>query len=188
MIEWRDVPGYEGLYQVSDTGLILGLPKSTSSGKIIKPTINADGYLTVCLSKGNAKKTFRVNRLVALAFIPNPLYKLEVNHIDGDKANNTVSNLEWCDRSENEKHAYSAGLKERVPSAACMAASARAHMRRVRRSDGMTFESIRDAAAAVGANDKGASISKVCRGLRKSAHGFDWEYAELDAKTMGGAE
>lgn len=186
MIEWRDVPGYEELYQVSNTGLILSLPKRTSSGKIIKPTINADGYLTVCLSKNNAKKTFRVNRLVALAFIPNPFYKLEVNHIDGDKTNNVSTNLEWCDRSENEKHAYSIGLKRRSPSSACMAASARAHMRKVRRDDGMTFESIRDAAAAVAANDKGASISKVCRGLRKSAHGFGWEYADLDKREMGG--
>lgn len=94
MIQWRDVPGYEGLYQVSDSGLVLSLPKSTSPGKILRPSRNKDGYLTVCLSKENRKSTLRVSRLVALAFIPNPEYKLEVNHIDGNK-----ENITWCDPS-----------------------------------------------------------------------------------------
>lgn len=184
MISWRDVPGYEGLYQVSDSGLVLGLPKRTSSGRIIKPHQNADGYLTVCLSKDNQKTTFRVNRLVALAFIPNPDYKLEVNHKDGDKKNNNVSNLEWCNRSENERHAYASGLKSRMPSASTMAASKRAHMRKVLREDGVMFSSLREASEAMGSDDKGAAISKVCRGLRKTAHGYRWSYfnSELDGR------
>lgn len=185
MIQWRDVPGYEGLYQVSDSGLVLSLPKSTSPGKILRPSRNGDGYLTVCLIKENRKSTFRVNRLVALAFIPNPEYKLEVNHIDGNKENNCVDNLEWCDRSENERHAYAHGLKDRHPSDATLAASKRAHMRKVVREDGIVFDSLREASACMGSNDQGAAISKVCRGLRETAHGYRWEY--LDKRT-GGAE
>ena len=188
MIEWRDVPKYEGLYQVSNTGLVLSLPKRTCGGKILKPAKNKDGYLTVTLCRAGEKETVRVNRLVAIAFIPNPDYKLEVNHIDGDKLNNAVENLEWATRSENELHSFNAGLKSRNPSEKTRIASALAHRRPVRRiDDGAVFPSIKEAAESVGADDCGANISKVCRGLRDTASGFRWEYVqrELDAKGAG---
>lgn len=69
-----------------------------------------NGYVYIFLMKDNKSKNFRLHRLVAEAFIPNPENKLQVNHKDGNKLNNNINNLEWCNQSENEKHAYNKGL------------------------------------------------------------------------------
>lgn len=77
----------------------------------MKPYINKhNGYVYIFLMKDNKSKNFRLHRLVAEAFIPNPENKLQVNHKDGNKLNNNINNLEWCNQSENEKHAYNKGL------------------------------------------------------------------------------
>lgn len=108
---WKDVSNYEGLYQVSNLGRVKSLEKIIFSDgvarrrreRILKST-NRRGYRQLTLSKWGDKKQKSVHRLVAESFIPNPDCKLEINHIDGDKANNKVNNLEWCTRRENAIH------------------------------------------------------------------------------------
>ena len=78
---WRWVPGYEGLYMVSDQGRVMGTPKKTHCGHVLKQGQIWSGYMRVCLCKENKKRGYAVHRLVALAFIPNPDEKPEVNHI-----------------------------------------------------------------------------------------------------------
>ena len=94
---WKPVVGYEGLYEVSNTGKI----KSNISNKILKPYETSNGYLQHCLYLNNVKHRVYVHRLVAENFIPNPENKGTVNHIDENKKNNNVSNLEWCTQLEN---------------------------------------------------------------------------------------
>ena len=106
---WKDIEGYEGKYQVSDHGRV----KSFLRGKIIimsnvKTTL---GYLRVKLRKDGKETPFPVHRLVGFAFIDLIEGKNEINHIDGNKKNNHVSNLEWCNRSENMRHADRTGLR-----------------------------------------------------------------------------
>jgi len=114
--EWRDVPEFEG-YQVSSLGKIRGIDRlcgnrpGVTKGKILKPFRNKRGYLEVNLYN-NSKSTAKIiHRLVAKAFISNDFNKPQVNHIDGNKLNNEVSNLEWMSNSENQLHAYSLGLQ-----------------------------------------------------------------------------
>lgn len=97
---WKDIKGYEGLYKVSNLGRV----KNIKFNRFIKPFSAGIGYLQVDLSRGNNRRKVLVHRLVAEAFIPNPENKLEVNHIDEDKTNNKVDNLEWCTRTENVNH------------------------------------------------------------------------------------
>ena len=119
LVEWRADRGYEGLYEVSNTGVIKALYKRVDSGKCHrtwKPHIKAcavdtKGYLRVSLSKEGKNKTHKVHRLVAETFIDNPDNLPEVNHKDGNKLNNNVNNLEWCTQSKNMSHACNLGLK-----------------------------------------------------------------------------
>ena len=99
---WKDKKNYEGHYQVSNCGRV----KSIKFGKerILKLIKNKDGYLYVNLYKNNIKKKYKVHRLVAEAFIPNPNNYKEVNHKDECKTNNVVTNLEWCDRGYNNNY------------------------------------------------------------------------------------
>lgn len=97
---WRDVKGYEGQYQVSTWGNV-----RNTQGKNIFQEPNHKGYPRVKLFKDGKKKNKRVNRLVAEAFIPNPDNLPQVNHRDGNKKNNSFSNLEWVTQEDNLKHA-----------------------------------------------------------------------------------
>lgn len=99
---WRDIEGYEGLYQVSNLGRVKSLGNDkTKKEKILSQYENKNGYLYVNLCKDGKMKTFRVHRLVANAFIPNPNGYRCVNHKDEDKTNNCVDNLEWCTHQYN---------------------------------------------------------------------------------------
>lgn len=122
METWKPVIGYEGIYEISNTGLVKSLSRNKHCGhEMSKPqitkerilTIRTDrlGYTRVKLSKNGVSKLLYLHRLIAKAFIENPKSSKEVNHIDGDKSNNEISNLEWCTRSENLKHAFKNGLK-----------------------------------------------------------------------------
>lgn len=109
----KAVKGYEGLYEVDTQGNVYSLIQNSSRRKrVLKPYKTHDGYLKVNLydSAGKYKKFF-VHRLVAGAFIDNPEEYTEVNHIDCDKLNNTVVNLEWVDRMTNLIHSYEHGKK-----------------------------------------------------------------------------
>ena len=106
---------YEGLYEVSNTGKVRSLDKYDRCGRFKKGIVlsncdNGNGYMVVYLKRDTKRKTKCVHRLVAEVFIDNPNNLPEVNHIDGNKQNNHVDNLEWCTTSENIKHAYRIGL------------------------------------------------------------------------------
>ena len=105
---WRDIEGFEGHYQISNYGRV----KSFKNGEVIirKPHVDKDGYLQICFCDKSNHKWFKVHRLVAIAFIPNPENKETINHIDGCKMNNFVENLEWATRTENNQHAVRIGL------------------------------------------------------------------------------
>lgn len=109
LIEWADVLGYEGLYSVSTEGQVY----THKYKKILKPR-SKKGYLNVSLSKNKKRKEFKIHRLVAIDFIPNTENKEQVNHIDGDKNNNKVTNLEWVTQSENIVHSYGLGLHSTI--------------------------------------------------------------------------
>ena len=111
MIEWRPIEGFEGLYEVSNIGNVRSLNyRRTGEIKILRLYKNNNGYLKAVLCKDGKRCTKKVHRLVAVAFIPNLENKPQVNHIDGNKQNNAVSNLEWCTGKENKQHAWKIGL------------------------------------------------------------------------------
>ena len=117
---WKDIKGYEGIYQVSSIGQVRSVVRQVSNGhgmtehpeRLLKPNTLAKGYYQVTLYKDNKRKSFQVHRLVAQAFVDNPNNMPQVNHINGNKQDNTFSNLEWCDNSENQKHAWRIGLQK----------------------------------------------------------------------------
>ena len=109
---WKDIEGYEGLYQVSDKGEIRRIKytgKNRNSNylepKILKQKIMATGYKSICLCKNNEKKSFRVHRLIISAFIDKDPLRDQVNHKDGNKKNNRVESLGWVTAAENTQHA-----------------------------------------------------------------------------------
>ncbi len=116
MEEWKEIEGYEGYYEVSSLGRVRSIPRAIerSDGVILnlksrirKTVFNYWGYERVPLALNCKKKTYSVHRLVAKTFLANTKNKKEVNHIDGNKANNCVENLEWSTRKENQLHACS---------------------------------------------------------------------------------
>lgn len=99
--EWRDIKGYEGLYQISNLGRVKSLGNNKSKKeKILKPRKTC-GYLNVVLSKEGKRNSYQVHRLVAQSFIPNLNNYKEINHKDENKSNNCIENLEWCTREYN---------------------------------------------------------------------------------------
>lgn len=118
---WRPVKGYEGLYEASDLGRVRSLNRivkcragsmRTHQGIPLKLTINRRGYLRCQIGATNCFKTKEVHRLIAIAFIPNPENKPQVNHKDGNKLNNKAGNLEWFTNQENGQHAQDTGLNK----------------------------------------------------------------------------
>jgi hypothetical protein len=119
---WKDIPGYEGYYQVSNYGKIMGVNRTLVykkrgkehshfvKRKVLSQIINHKGYFRICLRKNGNSKQGNVSRLVAIAFVPNPENKPQVNHIDGNKLNDRVDNLEWVTARENIIHGYKNGL------------------------------------------------------------------------------
>lgn len=119
LIEWKDIEGYEGIYQVSNTGLVRSKDRFINTidgksywkaGKLLKPKNHKYGYHEVLLCKNGIKEHHYVHRLLASAFIPNPDKKPQVNHLNGLKYDNRIENLEWVTQSENALHACRAGL------------------------------------------------------------------------------
>lgn len=118
--EFKSVRGYEGLYEVSNMGIVRSVEREviTSKGiriyksKILSPGIQKSGYLYVTLSKEGKSKTFRVHRLVAEAFLPNPDNLSDVDHIDEDKSNNSIENLRWLAHKENSSRSNTGKTKD----------------------------------------------------------------------------
>ena len=117
---WKDIPSFVGVYQVSNLGRVKSFDRVISTGcgsfkswkgREMKTTIDSLGYKIVGLCKDGTRTLFKVHRLVAGSFLDNPLNLPQVNHIDGCKSNNVVSNLEWCTASQNVQHAFDTGLK-----------------------------------------------------------------------------
>lgn len=159
---WKDVPGCEGKYFVSNLGRVKG-PK-----KILKPSISNWGYerLRIRTNLGKAISP-RVHRLVAQAFIPNPEGKPEVNHIDGDKRNNRVSNLEWVTPSENKLHDIRIlGAKPwNMESRACRCIETK-----------QKYHSVHYAANFNGISE--TQLREHLNGNRAHAGGYHWEYVK----------
>jgi len=106
---WKDVISYEGIYEVSNLGRVRSI--NTGRKKPLKPLLGNNGYFKINLYKDKKMSAINIHRLVAIAFIINDGNKKQVNHIDGNKINNNVDNLEWVTDSENQKHSYDIGLK-----------------------------------------------------------------------------
>lgn len=105
-----DVVGYEGAYTIREDGYIYSLKRHYCKGGVVRQWVSKLGYPVVYLCKGHKAKTVKVHRIVAMAFIPNPKNKPQVNHKDGDKLNYSIKNLEWATPKENVRHAHKTGL------------------------------------------------------------------------------
>lgn len=144
-------------YGVSKKGEVINL----KTQRILKLVKTPHGYLSVGIIFGGKKRSFRVHRLVAQTFIPNPENKPQVNHIDGDKLNNDVSNLEWVTHTENIKHAFENNLiKTKKP------------IQLIKISDGtvLYFESTAEASRFLGVNN--GTLNAVLKRKRLSIHGY----------------
>lgn len=159
---WRYVPGYERLYEVSNTGKV-----RKADGKEMAGNLNSYGYRVVSLTRNGKKKDKKVHRLVAMAFIDQVPGKDFVNHKDGNKTNNAVWNLEWVTRGENNRHAREV-------------LHANYSKKEVVKLDGdfrrlSEYESRSKAGKSVGAKN-GFLIGACCLGTAKTAHGYRWAY------------
>lgn len=175
---WKDIVGYEG-YQVSNLGNVASLNyRCTGTRHNLRKGISKTGYAVVVLCDGEKQKMHYVHRLVAIAFIQNPLAKPEVNHIDGDKQNNSVSNLEWCSSKENMKHAHKLGLVDVSKAWGVSVEKSRKPVIQMDMRGNVlgTFSSISKAQREV--HTGFATIVDCADGKRASAGGFVWRYAD----------
>jgi hypothetical protein len=109
---WKPVTGFETLYEVSDKGELYALPRQGSGGhggKLCATKVDKDGYLIAQLRRDNKTTYKRLHRIVAQVFIPNPYNHPVINHIDYDRTNNSIDNLEWCTVKENNQHTWNGG-------------------------------------------------------------------------------
>lgn len=188
---WRDVVGYESLYQVSNMGRVRALDRvierkdgriQTLKGHMLTPCKGNGSYYNVSMCKDNVARSMRVHRLVAIAFIPNPNNYRCVNHKDGNKLNNKVSNLEWCTNRQNTQHAikhklitfdragYNSWPKE-----------SREHFSKIRkkaivRSDGKVYKCTKEAAEDLGVTY--SAVMHVLRGLAETCKGYGFTYIQ----------
>lgn len=157
------IKGYEGLYDINENGIVTNL----KTGNILNGNVNSYGYRVVSLYKDGSRKVCKVHRLLAATFIPNPNNFTDVNHIDGNKLNNSLNNLEWCSRGANTAHARTIlhrdfSIKPVVQTTV----------------DGnliAIWSSATVAARFVGGS--APPIVACCCGTAHSAHGYLWEYA-----------
>ena len=114
MSQFEPIEGYNGYYSISEEGEVW----SDMSNKLLSQFPDKKGYLQCNLCHDGKRKRHRIHRLVALTFIPNPENKPQVNHIDGNKANNHIDNLEWASAKENTNHAWDSGLSKSISGSA----------------------------------------------------------------------
>lgn len=176
---WKDIDGYEGLYQVSNYGRVISL---NFGGKGIprerKRVLSSSKYYHVALSKNGERETRLVHVLVATAFIPNPENKPQVNHIDGNKENNRADNLEWVTCKENIDHAIRTGLKKPSGKGGRCGGRSKSTKITVLQYDYSGnlicgWNSQEEAAKAMGCSQ--SSICKCILGERKTCKGYIWK-------------
>ena len=168
---WKDIPSYEGKYQISNKGRVKSLPRNEKFCKrseevILKAFACGSGYQEVILRNNGKRKPKLIHRMVAEAFVPNPAGKGEVNHKDGNKDNNEHSNLEWVTPKENIKHAYDVLEHKRLGRKVLCVETKE------------VFDSLKDAA-----DKKGLQLSliwKCCNGKQHTTGGYHWAYKEAD--------
>lgn len=178
--KWFDLVGFEGLYQANADGEIRSLNyRNTGKCLILKQTVSR-GYFVVNLSLNGKQKVCRVHRLIAETFLHKPEGKEEVDHIDGNSLNNSVTNLRWVTGKENSNN----------PNTACklgkqmIGVSGSKHQRSkpvVCVESGMVYASATDAFKATGIN--WSNIAACCRGTRQIAGGYHWKYEQENYKT-----
>lgn len=184
---WKWIDGYENMYQVSNLGRVRSVDRYVYCevspnklqhifGKVLKQGTNHKGYPIVYLSKDGKQKTITVHRLVAKAFIENPLNLPQVNHIDGDKTNNQVDNLEWCDNSYNQIHAHKTGLFPKYEDTIGWGRPAKAvAMLDLNTGEVLrTFDTLASVKRETGINQ--FNVRSVCVGDRHHAGGYGWKF------------
>lgn len=169
---WKDIEGFEGLYQVSNMGIVRSLDRIDAQGRRLKGKViasfpNRNGYLKVNLYWDRSIKQVFIHRLVAAAFLDNPDNLPEVNHIDEDKGNNLVENLEWCTALYNTNYGTRTERAAKANERPIYAVSGSGHR--------YFFESARKAAELLGLDR--SAVSKCLRGKRKYHGGFSFELA-----------
>jgi len=171
---WKDIDGYNGLYQVSNLGRVKSLDRFSGNkfvrGQFLKGEISNRGYLRVSLHNNKKVKVYTVHRLVAEAFLPNPLCKPCVDHIDTDKSNNTVMNLRWVTHQENMLNEIT--YKQNIVQ----------HQEKKKVINCFTLkgEFVKQYESTISVKKDGHSagvVSQCCNGKLKKHHGFIWRYA-----------
>lgn len=173
---WKNIPGFFGIYQCSNMGRI----RNVVTGHFLSLRPGQRGYIYIGIHpmRSMERKYLRVNRIVAILFIPNPHNKPYVNHKKGLKWDNRASELEWCTPSENDKHAFSLGLRTSPnPWKGKFGSDHNRSIKVVMLSDiPMEFSSVREAERVTGIANQ--NISKALNGTRKKAGGFAWKYGD----------
>lgn len=173
---WKPVKGYEKCLAVSSEGRVKSFMRDPG-GYVLKAQIDRKGYMRIRCTVEREKVTFKVHRLVAEHFIPNPDGKPQVNHKDADKKNNAVSNLEWVTNEENAHHAIRSGLWGNLFEGSKRANDAKRTpivATNIHTGERRYFKSMGDAERAIGTRH----ICQVIKGQRSQAKGYTFRYAE----------
>lgn len=178
---WKPVNGYEGLYEVSNSGKVRSLRFRNIEGRagILREITLPSGYKYVNLHKDGVAKHHYLHRLVATAFIPNPNGLPEVNHRNENPGDNTLNNLEWCSSQYNKNYGNRAIKMAETKKDRFTGENAVRRSPVVCEETGVIYPTMRKAAQAVGVTY--TKISLCCTGKRKTAGGYHWKYA----KTVG---
>lgn len=179
---WKDIPGYEGLYQASNLGNIRSIAFINNRGVKHRIKVKAQkegvwGRMYTMLYKDTKRKNWLVHRLIAITFLPNPNNYPEINHIDGNPKNNRVDNLEWCTASYNMKHAYKNGLNPVI----------KEHNEKAKkpiiRNDGKYYDCAYRAAEDLGVSV--FAIRDVLKGRTTNSKGYTFSYVEREWSRAG---
>jgi hypothetical protein len=164
MEQWKDIPGYEGLYLVSNLGRVKRVFKNGAE-RFLKGSPDKDGYTKVILSSNQVKKHCKVHRLVAEAFVPNTDHKPQINHKDRCKSNNVASNLEWVTAAENTRHCVATGRRTNTKAVIQYTKDMRVVA---------VWDSVTKAAKSL--NISPTNICTCCNGGLSSSGGFVWRH------------
>lgn len=176
---WKDIDGFDGAYQVSNEGRIKSVTRKTTNGRgvserILKKRVNERGYEYVCLQKNGKRKSIKVHRAVASAFVENLYGYNQVNHKDEQKTNNNADNLEWCDAAYNSN--YGTGkiraAKKRSERHENIIVQYGINGERVRE-----WKSPAEVQKKTGNKYKATNIVACCRKRYKTSYGYIWRYA-----------